>query len=575
MRTFSLQKKLIVFYTSTLLIPVIIISIFMPAFYQHLLEKETQSLTENTLTALSNNINLYLNDLEEITILPYFNTDLMKALQLKTMPKSTLDLSTNIWVEQTLVNSMPTNFQNLRQDIVGTIILPLDNQAYINTYSGSREVPDYPYQKQSWYKKAISEDGKATFISAHSENYMINPPTNRVFSVARLIKDPNTLRPLAVIMADADTSILQDQMDSLNFDVDSISVILNDQNEVFYSSSPLPAEMLKQVLANKSTIKGNHDHFVTVSKKIKPANWRIVVLLSKSQLNKKIQWTYIIGGLFAVGGLISTVLLFFILSRWIVNPFKKIISVMRKIQQGNLEVRLSTAGNDEIAELGSTFNGMIEKINDLIDREYKAVLNQRNAEYKALQSQIQPHFLFNTLNGFVALNRVGDSKTLEKAILALSSMLRYILKEDDWTTIEEECEFLKKYCELQQLRFQDRMAIEIHYDEEVRHNKIPKLLLQPLVENAIIHGIEPSDHLCYLTILANINTSQYTRFITISIIDNGAGFDASSKGKGNNIGISNVQERLKMSYQDSTFSIVSKKDIGTEVTITIPQKDVS
>jgi two-component system, sensor histidine kinase YesM len=574
MKAYPLQKKLTIFYVLTLLIPVIIISLFMPIYYQYLLQKETNKLTGNTLTALTYNIGLYLEELEGVTILPYFNDNLMKALKIKTGNYDDQDLSTKISTEKTLANSFPGYYQNVREEIVGTVLLPTGGSVYVGNYTSSAEIENFPFKKQDWYKEALATDGKAAFIRPHVQDYLTHPSASEVFSVARLIKDPETMRPLGVLMADADTILLKRLMNEIHFNVDSIRVILDEHGEVFYASSPISKEMLEQINQHKATVKSSKDSYSIVSKQINPTEWKMVVLLSKAQINEKIRWVYLSSTLFAFVGLLSTIFLFLILSKWIVKPFKKMIAVMRKIQQGNMQVRLNTKGNDEISELGKAFNSMLDQINELIDREYKAVLNQRNAEYRALQSQIQPHFLFNTLNGFFALNRMEDRKKLEKGILSLSSMLRYSLGQEDWTTIKDAFQFLEQYCGLQQLRFQDRMEVQIQYDESALDLKIPKLSLQPLVENAIIHGIEPSDNLCKLLIKANIEKDHGEPYLVITIRDNGVGFDSQHPIKKSSIGISNVQERLKMAFPTSIFLIESKIGSGTTVNIKIPLKDV-
>jgi len=574
MKINTLQKKLTIFFALTLFIPVMIMSFFMPFYYQYLIEKETQRLTENTLSALRSNIEMYLDDLERITILPYFDENLMKALQIKAENYENHDLSTKIFVERTLIESIPMYFQSLRPDIVGTLILPADGSVYSFTVLGSYAVQDYPFQKQDWYQKTINANGKATFISTHPQEYLVNPPANQVFSVSRLIKDPNSLKPLGVIMADADTASLEKVINEVQFDVDSIQAIFNEDGELFYSSSSLSKEMLHQIKNNDQIVKGENDTFVVVSKEIERANWKIVALLSKTQLSSKIKWIYFIGILFAFCGILLTVFLFFVLSRWITKPFKKMTRKMNEVQQGNLQVRLNVKGNDEIAQLGHTFNDMIEKINELIEREYKAVLNQKKAEYQALQSQIQPHFLFNTLNGFIALNRIGDRKKLEQAILSLSYLLRYILNQESWTTIKDAFLFLERYCELQKLRFDDRLKVHLYYDETLSYYRIPKLLLQPLVENAIIHGIEPSEKPCTLRIIVELKDIEDKSHLVINITDDGVGFNKESINNQQSIGLSNVKERLKMAYPKSIFSIESKEGVGTKVVIQIPEKDV-
>lgn len=571
MNYFSLKKKLMILYGFIILIPIVIISLFMPSYYQTMLEKETQSLTENTLTALSHNIDMYLDELGRITTLPYFNNDLMEALILKTSKDyDQLNLSKKVFVEQTLTNSLSTYFQNIREDITGTVILPEGGSVYVRTRFGSAANEFFPFKDQDWYKETVAADGKATFISAHSPKYLVDPPADKVFSVARLIKNPVSQKPVGVIMADEDSDVIRNLMGDVHFNVDSIRVVLDQDGEVFYSSNPLSDDMIAQIKQKESTIKSEEDSYVPVSAKIKQANWQIVVLLSKSQLANQVKWIYLVGILFAIAGIIVTIFLFNILSKWIVNPHRRMIHAMEKVQQGDLTIQLESKGNDELAQLALTFNRMIEQINELIDREYKAVINQRNAEYRALQSQIQPHFLFNTLNGFIALNRLGEKTVLEKAIFSLSSMLRYTLGQEDWTTVKDSFTFLKQYCDLQQLRFQDRLEIEITADEGTHSFQIPKLLLQPIVENAIIHGIEPADRLCKLIIASELEET----FLVITIHDNGIGFDPQTVKKSSSIGISNVKERLEMAYPHSVFMMESEIGKGTRITIKIPLEDV-
>ncbi|WP_026695323.1 cache domain-containing sensor histidine kinase [Peribacillus kribbensis] len=577
MKLSSLQSKLTIFYVLTIIVPVLIISFLMPFYYQDLMEKETETLTETTVTSAGRNIETYLEDLERITIVPYFNDSFMNALETKASadyPKA--DLATKMFVEKTLSYSLSTNFQNLRKDIVGTIMLTTDNSLYIENTSLSSSVPYFPFTRQDWYHRTISLDGKAAFIGTHEQNYLVTPAAKKVFSVARQIRDPETHKPLAVIMADSDTAVLDDILGNLKFNVKSFAAVLNEDNELFYSNHPFSKDVLKQIKSGKTTIKGKGDTYVLVSKVVQPADWKIVVLLSKSELSQKVKWFYFTAILFAIGGLILTLMLFSILSRWIVKPFRMMMKVMKKVERGDLDVRIHTSGHDEITHLGNSFNAMISRINELINREYRAVIKQRNAEFRALQSQIQPHFLFNTLSGFIALNRIGDRKTLEKAILSLSQLLRYSMGQEEWTTVRDSFELLQSYCRLQQLRFQDRLTVEFYYDEELANYLIPKLIIQPFVENSIIHGIEPSFKPCRLTVSARLAAENHEKFLSIRIEDDGIGFNPErmSKSKGTSIGISNVRDRLDLLYQNPQFIIDSAEGKGAAVIIKIPAKEV-
>jgi two-component system sensor histidine kinase YesM len=213
---------------------------------------------------------------------------------------------------------------------------------------------------------------------------------------------------------------------------------------------------------------------------------------------------------------------------------------------------------------------MIERLNQLIEREYKAVLSQRDAEYRALQSQIQPHFLYNTLNGFIGLNRLGNSAGLEKAIFALSSMLHYILEGEEMVPLDDEITFVEKYCNLQRIRFRERLDVEIRSDPAVSGLKVPKLILQPLVENAFIHGIEPAGRVCKLTVVVESWKKADASWVRITVQDNGRGFDPLAlKGKAG-LGLANVRERLTLAFREAQFSVTSQVDAGTQIIIDIP-----
>ncbi|WP_438495887.1 cache domain-containing sensor histidine kinase [Paenibacillus sp. IHBB 3054] len=574
MKLHTLRSKLTLSYALIIAIPVAIIMVCMPAYYQYLLERETEALTRNTLTSMTEHIVTYLEQLEQITYLPYFSPELMQAL----ITKNTSDYSSNTDfvkypVELTLNTFLPAFLLTYGNNLSAALLLTQNGDVYSQTNGLSDVVEDYPFFEQPWYLQTVQADGKATFISTHHQDYFTAPLTKRVFSVARVIKDPESLRPLAVIMADAQTSLL-DEIVIKDFGVRSISAILNEKGEVFYSTAPLSEHIIKEISsAGVSQVKDSGESYVVISKPIRQANWKMVALLSKSELREKVEWMYIVGLLFAFIGLLLTLLLLRYVSRWIVGPFLQMKQAMKQVERGNFQVRLEPVGKDEIASLGYSFNHMIDTINELIQKEYVAVLNEKEMRFRALQAQIEPHFLFNTLNGFFALNRIGEKKKLEEAILSLSSLLRYTLVQENWTTIGETFTFLRKYCVLQQLRFDERLEFSLQFDPRISEFKIPKLLLQPLVENAIIHGIEPSALPCRLVVDAGLE-QEGEDCLYIKIEDSGVGFLEPAAELEDSIGLRNVQERLKFAYPSAAFDIHSSPGMGTTVTIRIPLKDV-
>lgn len=241
-----------------------------------------------------------------------------------------------------------------------------------------------------------------------------------------------------------------------------------------------------------------------------------------------------------------------------------------EIQAGNYHKEYYFARNNELQLVVDSVTYITGLLQEKIDSEYRLTLQQKDLQLKALQSQINPHFLFNTLNGLIALNQIGKSSELERSLYALTYMLRYTLSNTFNTTLEQEMKFLNDYCMLQKLRFEQRLNYSINYPPSVAQFRIPRLLLQPLVENAVIHGIEPLQRSCYLS----VDAMEYKEHeILITIEDNGAGFD--SENAQNHIGIENVQKRILLLNPENSFSIESSIGSGTIITIILKEVDTN
>ncbi len=567
----SLRSKLTLIYALTIITPFLILAFALPYYAQQMLAKDTEQLTEGTLHALASNIETYLDDLERLTASPYLNDNVIQALKITADNLyDNASAYTKLQTDRALKGTLPNYLINTRRDILSTIIVTLNGKAYMTNKNNNVElVDDFPFQQEDWYVKALEKDGKVAFISPHSQNYLNHATDLQVFSVSRLIKNPESGQPLAVIMADADTHVLEKITKNIQFNVSSVVAILDDHQNIIYANKPL-TDSMRQLLKEDHAAKQDSNDYVTVTETIQPANWKMTVFLSNKELQQKVRWIYLLAILLSIGGLAVTFIVFQYFSEWIVKPVKLMNDVMNKVKKGNLQARYSNKGNDELSLLGHSLNNMITQLDDLINREYKAILAQRDAEYRALQSQIQPHFLYNTLSGFIGLNRIGEKQQLEDAIISLSGMLRYILEDNQWSDLKQEFLFLSKYAMLQQIRFQEKLRIDIDYDEAIGDFRIPKLLFQPILENAIIHGIEPDDKQNLITINANLVYSGENSYIRVTIQDDGVGFDADNNDR-TGVGILNVRSRMQLVYPEAVLTVSSRIGAGTHVTIMIPQ----
>ena len=449
------------------------------------------------------------------------------------------------------------------------MIYPSGKADYYNRYSEYSIKENYDFKKEPWYRQIIDADGRSVFIDLHLENYLLGVKRSNVFSIGRLIKDPNTMKPLAIIVSNINDTALNTILDSSNFGVSSFIIIQDKNGSLVYSPQPISRDLQDQIFRSNSVTDENNNRYVKISKRIDGTDWDVNVLMSYSETQNNINIIKATTFIFILMQIIIGFLLFSLWSHSLTTRFSEIRSVMQIAKKGDLSARYHSRSDDEIDTVGNDLNDMIVKLGDLIVRERKSFVSMKNAEYRALQSQINPHFIYNTLNGFIGLNRLGQRDTLEKAILSLSGMMRYILEENEYTTLEEEFDFLTKYTNLQKIRFGDRLKTNIFLDAHVAKCKIPKLILQPIAENAIIHGIEPLDREGTLKISATEKIIEAKRYLIITIADDGMGFDVEKLPQVKNIGINNVQKRLNLSYENAVFELTSKIGAGTRVVIKI------
>ena len=211
---------------------------------------------------------------------------------------------------------------------------------------------------------------------------------------------------------------------------------------------------------------------------------------------------------------------------------------------------------------------MAHQLQEKIKNEYELTLNQQKLQFQALQSQIQPHFIINTIYSFITLNQIGESELLNDYFYSFASLLRYVLRHENDTTIGKELEFLQNYCSLHHLRFGNRFNYKIECPEHLKSFPLPKLLLQPLVENAVVHGIEPSIAPCTLEILVK----ELQDKIYIIIEDTGVGFTKEKLNAPTSIGIKNVETRIGLWNSNVQLFIERVNDVSVQVLV-IPLKE--
>ncbi|WP_422477980.1 cache domain-containing sensor histidine kinase [Pleomorphochaeta sp. DL1XJH-081] len=275
-----------------------------------------------------------------------------------------------------------------------------------------------------------------------------------------------------------------------------------------------------------------------------------------------------------IGAILAGILAYFF-SKSISRPIDKLATSMHRVEEGNLETRVEESKIREIGELQRSFNTMVRQITTLMELTREEESKLQEAERKALEAQMNPHFLYNTLNTVKSIARMHDEQEIYTIITKLGKLLRDAIdNREGETTLAESFSLVENYLTIQKIRYGEKLHTIVELDETIASLKTPKLIIQPLVENAIIHGLEPKIGIWRLTVRARLEA----KMVIISVADNGVGFSRNIRFKNgfsldeaNHVGLSNIQRRLKLRYGElSDLSVDSVPHEGTIVTIHIP-----
>lgn len=287
--------------------------------------------------------------------------------------------------------------------------------------------------------------------------------------------------------------------------------------------------------------------------------------------------------LFGVLGLCLVILATFFVSVKITSPIRVLLQNIQQVKEGNMKVEFESFGHDEIGILGNRFKQMMEKIDHLINREYKLEIENKNNQLKVLQSQLNPHFLYNALQsiGTVALkNNVPQIYTL---VTQLSKIMRYGMNmEEDMVPLKKEINYIKAYLLLQKERFGDHLDYRIDVEEDGQNVQVPKMILQPIIENYFKHGFDIREGVGKITVVGKVEEGM----LVLDVVDNGVGvteerledihrhFQAGNKeieAEVTNIGLKNIYARLQLYYEGAAFmKLLNHEDGGFAVKLLLP-----
>ncbi|WP_394920809.1 sensor histidine kinase [uncultured Robinsoniella sp.] len=344
--------------------------------------------------------------------------------------------------------------------------------------------------EEGWFQAAMDANGRAVIVAPHENNYTNSH--EQVVSVCRTIVNPYNDKTVGVLKIDQKMKTFEQIFANVEREEGEINIVYDDQGNVFYSNSDLDEKEMKDIFQKKGFNDLGSEKIITWGEST-DNYWKMVSILDSENIAAKAEFI-------KRNNTVLTVILFFVctalsimVSVTINIPIRKLISSIKSFQNGNMYEQVDIKRRDEFGSIANAFNNMIANIRNLINKEYKLELLKKQAEFENYQSQINPHFLFNTLNSIKAEALQGDSGKTADMIQYLSDNFRYSLNRGVYiVSFLEELEYIDKYIYLQKIRFHDKYTIIKEIDDDVLDNEIPRMILQPIIENAFKHGLEKS-----------------------------------------------------------------------------------
>lgn len=554
----DLSRRLLKYFLLSTLVPFLLIVLIGSSILLSYYRNDIYAMADSYALSLSREVEIYINQLKQILVIPSFSTETVSKI--REIQKKGIVSMRDMDEFDVLMGDLISSIRYTGNDFHTALITSGDSLIYYSSnYSLAEPLYAYDWTNEQWYQDALDNNGKVLFLPPHVPSYLdktdvIEPRASLVTTIRNYI----TTEPYAVIKVDFLPSMMKSYLNLEDLHVPSAIYVEDDQGRlVFYNAAT--ERMSNIVEINNGIVQPvSKSNVIDFSKKVEGTPYTLHLLLDR--------YTFIIDSLrfYAIGiglyimAILTAIYLNHRFSKRISEPVECMIEMLSHVEKGDFSTRYVHNRRWELEKLGNSLNDMSERLELMIDRTYKAQIAQKEAENKALLSQIQPHFIFNTLNTMVGLIYQEKYLQLEENIYCLSEMLRTVLKKDLYCTIGEEVDFIRNYLTLQSSRFENRLSYEINVDSAAKGVIFPRLLLQPFVENSIVHGMEPSNE--HFRIVIDVDRKDDCIFIRIE--DNGIGFDMDKINVMGSIGIRNCSERLSLLYENSHLLIESKPGKG-------------
>ncbi|WP_041272760.1 cache domain-containing sensor histidine kinase [Desulfitobacterium hafniense] len=561
-RLWGIRTQILVFYLAATLFIVGAMGLALFFSTTRIVSQEVAKTTATAIDKSGRQLEMYIDQLKGLSDL------LAESPQVhRYFDQSSTDYLTGD--ERRDIERMIQGMLNTNPEIASIILIGAKGQLITNEqnlemhYSGD-------IQDQEWYQEALGST-MPILTSARMQEFSMDKD-NWVISLGRELTDEKK-KHLGVLRIDLKYDAIESILKDMNLGQEGYSYILNQSQRVVYHPNPeyFSQEEKRLELIDMLEMEGNElsrEYKLTHRYDLNNSDWVLVGVASLDGVRRMeaeiIIVLVVLGSVLLLAAFGSSA----IYASSVARPIRQLEKAMEEVEKGSLATEVGVVGSAEIASLSTHFLSMLDRIRELMQEIRNKEQFLRASELKTLYSQINPHFLYNTLDTIVWLAEFGNTERVISVSKAMARFFRLSLRGgSETTTVRDELDHVRQYLFIQKERYQDKLSYEIQAEDGLMDITIPKILLQPLVENAIYHGLRKLPGGGMIRITARKGEKE-DLFLVVE--DNGGGFEDAEKGKDplrlGGVGLKNVAERIRLYYgEDYGLSIANRPGQGATI----------
>ena len=563
LHSLSMAKKFLLLSAMTFILPLGFFVYFSYMSYSSTVDNKLFQMTENVLSLIEKNVQYTINDVSDTGNIIMTSGEVQSVLSVN---PDAADYHQQILSHETAVEDLLINLTNNKQ-YIGTILLANDNYSLAKYKSLTYRIDKNPIDlgKELWMQETLDAYGKGCWFPSESTEYF----TDNILIYTKLIRSLNQLHPLGILLIGIDKKVFEDLLSPVE-ELNNTQIIIWRDEGILYDSAPYENGVLSSMHQDElfTFLKTDGikrlsaaERFYVKSIPCENTNWYITAVTPYNMLRLDKRNTLILFLCIAAMTLLVALLCSYLFTNNITETIRRLQRYVDNLKTGRQE-KIHFNPTDEIGRIGNEFIRVVEENEKLTTNLYKSLYQEKESELIALQSQINPHFLYNALDSIFWMAEEHNAPDISHMTVALSNMFKLSLNNGEkLITIRKELEMVQSYITIQKVRFEDRIRVITSVEEGILDLKIVKFILQPLVENAINHGLAHKDDGGIITIQIRRKEND----ILITVEDNGIGFETHDIPiPSHGYAVRNIDDRLKLYYgADYGVQITSVPGQGT------------